>query len=63
MGLKRRSRASKERAASWIGEAGAEQAVVGVEGVLVGHGGARRMGWWNAVASGNAEISAIAALG
>jgi hypothetical protein len=28
----------------WVGEAGAEEAVVGVEGILVGHGGAGRIG-------------------
>jgi len=28
----------------WVGEASAEDAVVGVKGVLVGHGGARRLG-------------------
>jgi hypothetical protein len=39
----------------WVGEAGTEETVVGVEGVLVGHGGARRIGWWDAVASENAQ--------
>jgi hypothetical protein len=28
----------------WVGEAGAEEAVVGVEGILVWHGGAGRIG-------------------
>ena len=28
----------------WVGEAGAEEAVVGVEGILVGHGGGERIG-------------------
>ena len=28
----------------WVGEAGAEETVVGVEGILGGHGGARRIG-------------------
>jgi hypothetical protein len=28
----------------WVGEASAEESVVGVEGVLVWHGGARRQG-------------------
>jgi hypothetical protein len=44
MGPKRRSRASKERAASWVGEADAEETVVGGEGILVGHGSATRIG-------------------
>ena len=39
----------------WIGEAGAEETVVGVEGVLVGHGGARMIGGGYAAASKNAE--------
>jgi len=39
-----------------IGESGAEESVVGVEGVLVGHGGARRIGFRDAVASKNAAI-------
>jgi hypothetical protein len=34
----------KAAAASWVGKAGAEETVVGVEGILVGHGGARRIG-------------------
>ena len=28
----------------WVGEAGAEETVVGVEGILVGHGGAWKVG-------------------
>ncbi len=28
----------------WVGEASAEESVVGVEGILVGHGSARRIG-------------------
>ncbi|RFC51725.1 MAG: hypothetical protein DVB22_001341 [Verrucomicrobia bacterium] len=35
----------------WVGEAGAEETVVGVEGVLVGHGGARMIGGGYAAAS------------
>ena len=47
----------------WVGEAGAEETVVGVEGVLVGHGSARMIGGWDAAASGNAAVKAIAGEG
>jgi hypothetical protein len=47
----------------WVGEAGTEESVVGVEGILVGHGGARRIGWCDAVASRNAGKDGIAVEG
>ena len=47
----------------WVGEAGAEETVVGVEWVLVGHGSARMIGGWDAAASRNAAVKAIAGEG
>ena len=42
--FRRESVDQKSGGGSWIGEASAEETVVGVEGILVGHGSARRIG-------------------
>ncbi len=41
----------------WVREAFFEELVVWLVEVLVGHGSARMIGWWDAAASGNAATT------